>query len=89
MGHTPDFTQIVSKCNGRIIIIDTGITPAYGGIISSLKIEYVLRPLEALAPLSSQASSRARWKEVETVTALYPDSQKQLVKQERIIEGDY
>jgi hypothetical protein len=24
MGHTPDFEKIVSRCGGKIIIIDTG-----------------------------------------------------------------
>jgi hypothetical protein len=24
MGHTPDFEKIVSRCGGKIVIIDTG-----------------------------------------------------------------
>ncbi|THV07309.1 Metallo-dependent phosphatase [Dendrothele bispora CBS 962.96] len=30
MGHTPNFHNIVSRCDGKIIIIDTGISHAYG-----------------------------------------------------------
>jgi hypothetical protein len=29
-GHTPNFDGMVSRCNGTILLIDTGISPAYG-----------------------------------------------------------
>lgn len=29
MGHTPNFEGMVSRCNGTILLIDTGISPAY------------------------------------------------------------
>ncbi|KAL7419822.1 hypothetical protein Q5752_005738 [Cryptotrichosporon argae] len=43
-GHTPDFEKIVSRCNGSVIIIDTGISSAYGGVLSALEIVYTLTP---------------------------------------------
>ncbi|WWC87538.1 uncharacterized protein L201_002428 [Kwoniella dendrophila CBS 6074] len=45
-GHTPNFEQIVSRCNGSIIIIDTGISSAYGGVLSAMEIIYTLTPLK-------------------------------------------
>ncbi|WVF66710.1 hypothetical protein IAT40_001452 [Kwoniella sp. CBS 6097] len=44
-GHTPNFEHIVSRCNGSVIIIDTGISSAYGGVLSALEIVYTLTPL--------------------------------------------
>ncbi|KAK6906924.1 hypothetical protein I203_100913 [Kwoniella mangroviensis CBS 8507] len=44
-GHTPNFEHIVSRCNGTIIIIDTGISSAYGGVLSALEIVYTLTPI--------------------------------------------
>lgn len=44
-GHTPDFEKIVSRCDGGAIIIDTGISKAYGGVLSALEIEYTLHEL--------------------------------------------
>ncbi|KAI0319218.1 Metallo-dependent phosphatase-like protein [Amylostereum chailletii] len=64
MGHTPDFKKIVSRCEGKIVIIDTGISHAYGGVLSALSVEYSLRPL-------SKSSTSRRWRETEVVTALY------------------
>ncbi|WWC68962.1 uncharacterized protein I206_102898 [Kwoniella pini CBS 10737] len=43
-GHTPNFEKIVSRCNDSIIIIDTGISSAYGGVLSALEIIYTLLP---------------------------------------------
>ncbi|WWC59955.1 uncharacterized protein I303_102518 [Kwoniella dejecticola CBS 10117] len=45
-GHTPNFERIVSRCNGSIIIIDTGISSAYGGVLSALDIVYTLTPVK-------------------------------------------
>ncbi|KZT40017.1 Metallo-dependent phosphatase [Sistotremastrum suecicum HHB10207 ss-3] len=52
MGHTPDLEQITSRCDGRVVIIDTGITPAYGGILSALRIQYALTPIAASSQLA-------------------------------------
>jgi len=93
MGHTPTYEHMVSRCDGTIIIIDTGITPAYGGVLSALKIEYGLfpaqhDPLAARTTNSSTASIR-RWRELEIVRALYEDSADEIARSDRIIEGDF
>lgn len=41
-GHTPNFERIFHRCNSDIIIIDTGISRAYGGVLSALEIDYKL-----------------------------------------------
>ncbi|KAJ3560061.1 hypothetical protein NP233_g11080 [Leucocoprinus birnbaumii] len=71
MGHTPDLEKIVSRCGGKIIIIDTGITPAYGGVLSALSVQYTLEPI-------GEAEEK-QWTEKEVITALYPDRQDVLV----------
>ncbi|WRT65428.1 uncharacterized protein IL334_002371 [Kwoniella shivajii] len=48
-GHTPNFEHIVSRCNASIIIIDTGISSAYGGVLSALEIIYTLTPINEKA----------------------------------------
>ncbi|KAM0786442.1 hypothetical protein ACM66B_001905 [Microbotryomycetes sp. NB124-2] len=64
MGHTPHFEGVQSRCDGLIILIDTGISRAYGGAHSSLEINYALDSLE---------DDESSWNETETVTALYTD----------------
>jgi len=95
MGHTPNFQRIVSRCNGKVVIIDTGITPAYGGVLSALRVEYSLYPVKPLAPLtvdqlhlSSDKNPRRQWKEVEVLTAIYHDRHEFLTKAERVINLD-
>ena len=70
---------ITSRCDGKVIIIDTGISHAYGGILSALSIQYTLSP-------SSDPTSR-QWREREIVTAIYPDRQEVLVVEERTVMG--
>jgi len=82
IGHTPDFEKIVSRCGGKVIIIDTGISHAYGGVLSALSITYSLTPL----PLSEDGEKR--WKERETVVAVYPDGQDLLADDVREITGE-
>jgi len=82
MGHTPNFEKIVSRCNGKIIIIDTGISHAYGGALSALSVEYTLKPIPLLS------SSEKKWREREVVKALYVDHSVILVDEERDIFGD-
>ncbi|KAF8656201.1 hypothetical protein AX16_002637 [Volvariella volvacea WC 439] len=84
MGHTPDFSNIVSRCQGKVIIIDTGISHAYGGVLSALSIHYTLTPIEKADNLAEQ-----KWEEREVVTALYPDRQDILVDETRDIVGDF
>ncbi|KAJ7158618.1 Metallo-dependent phosphatase-like protein [Mycena filopes] len=82
MGHTPDFTGIVSRCNGKIIIIDTGISHAYGGALSALSIHYTFTPVDT-------EDGELRWIEREVVSALYVDRQETIVDQERELSGDF
>ncbi|GLB40376.1 putative calcineurin-like phosphoesterase [Lyophyllum shimeji] len=81
MGHTPDFKGIVSRCKGKIIIIDTGISHAYGGVLSALSIHYTLTPIGD--------DVEQRWVEKEVVSALYPERQEVLVVDEREVVGDF
>ncbi|KAJ7446921.1 Metallo-dependent phosphatase-like protein [Mycena galericulata] len=83
MGHTPDFTGIVSRCNGKVIIIDTGISHAYGGALSALSIHYTF------TPLGDSEDGEPLWKEREVVSALYVDRQETIVDEERLVAGDF
>ncbi|WBW75266.1 vacuolar endopolyphosphatase [Schizosaccharomyces osmophilus] len=38
MGHTPQFSGIRSRCNGQIVLIDTGLSTAYSGERAVLRI---------------------------------------------------
>lgn len=82
IGHTPDFEKIVSRCGGKVIIIDTGISHAYGGVLSALSITY------SLTPLPPTQDGEPRWKERETVVAIYPDRQDLLADDVREVTGD-
>ncbi|EIW83937.1 Metallo-dependent phosphatase [Coniophora puteana RWD-64-598 SS2] len=78
MGHTPNFEGIRSRCDGKIIIIDTGISHAYGGAISALSVEYKLVPLQ-----------KGGWKEQEVVKAIYAEKEEEvLVMASRDVDGD-
>jgi len=84
MGHTPDFQRIVSRCGGKIIIIDTGISHAYGGALSALSIDYTLTPTTV-----DMFGKVIAWKEREVVMALYLDREEILADDERDVEGDF
>jgi hypothetical protein len=62
--------------------MSTGISHAYGGALSALRIDYTLKP----ASLSS--SSEKKWREQEVVKALYVDHSVVLVDEERDVFGD-
>lgn len=68
MGHTPNLHSIVAKCGGKVLIIDTGISHAYGGVLSALSVEYTLEPV-----------SSGGWREQEVVKALYADQDDELL----------
>ncbi|KAH0833044.1 hypothetical protein J3R83DRAFT_12035 [Lanmaoa asiatica] len=68
MGHTPHLQSIVARCGGRVLIIDTGISHAYGGALSALSIEYSLEPVKG-----------GGWKEQEVVKALYAEREDELL----------
>jgi len=80
MGHTPNFQKIISRCNGKIIIIDTGISHAYGGALSALSIKYTLAP---------HPTDKGKWTERELIVALYPNRQEVVLAQQREIEGKF
>ncbi|KAI0331904.1 hypothetical protein GY45DRAFT_1321712 [Cubamyces sp. BRFM 1775] len=84
MGHTPDFQKIVSRCGGKIIIIDTGISHAYGGALSALSVTYTLTPTSEFTDAETQ-----RWTEKEVVKALYVDREVVLAEDERDVVGDF
>jgi hypothetical protein len=87
--------NIVSRCNGKIIIIDTGaffdrlvsaclsarlgISHAYGGVLSALSIEYTLTP----------TTEHQKWIEKEVVSAVYVDRTDVIAIDERVIVGDF
>ncbi|KAH9994785.1 hypothetical protein BJV77DRAFT_993083 [Russula vinacea] len=79
MGHTPDFEEIVSRCNGKIIIIDTGISHAYGGALSALSVEYILEDVR-----SSSSSEKNKLREKEVVKAVYVNRTVVLVDEDEI-----
>ncbi|KAJ9104033.1 hypothetical protein QFC19_004167 [Naganishia cerealis] len=89
-GHTPNFEEIVSRCNGEVIIIDTGISKAYGGVLSALEIVYSLYEVEASSSrdagdsaqelmISTEAQPRLQFNEVEEVTAMYRSDKRVLL----------
>ncbi|KAH8100831.1 hypothetical protein BXZ70DRAFT_1077448 [Cristinia sonorae] len=84
MGHTPDFQKIVSRCGGKIIIIDTGISHAYGGALSALSIEYSL----SAAPELAVDGRQKVWVEREVVKALYVDGEVVLADDSRTVEAE-
>ncbi|KAI0367776.1 Metallo-dependent phosphatase [Pilatotrama ljubarskyi] len=83
MGHTPDFQKIVSRCGGKIIIIDTGISHAYGGALSALSVTYTL------TPIPESGSKGQQWTEKEVVKALSVDREVVLASDEREVVGDF
>ncbi|KIP07649.1 hypothetical protein PHLGIDRAFT_105415 [Phlebiopsis gigantea 11061_1 CR5-6] len=85
MGHTPNFEKIVSRCDGKIIIIDTGISHAYGGVLAALSVDYTLTPLTK----SHGSPKTKKWREREVVTAVYLDHREVLAVSERDIEGAF
>lgn len=89
--------NIKSRCNGKIIIIDTGISHAYGGVLSALSIHYTLTPKSSSSPSSKNKNHKHKhddddedkWVEREVVSALYVDRQEIIVTEEREIVGRF
>lgn len=63
------------------IIHSTGISHAYGGVLSALSIHYTLRPI------GDDASNR--WIEREVVSALYHGRREVIVTDEREVVGEF
>ncbi|WVQ73890.1 hypothetical protein IAR50_003471 [Cryptococcus sp. DSM 104548] len=89
-GHTPNFEKIVARCNAEVIIIDTGISSAYGGVLSALEVVYTLTPIDeegrdhSQDPLLLSADKlKGRFLEREEVYAIYKHGKKQLAIEER------
>ncbi|WVR04071.1 hypothetical protein IAU60_001070 [Kwoniella sp. DSM 27419] len=97
-GHTPNFDHMVSRCNGSVIIIDTGISSAYGGVLSALEIIYTLTPVDTgdhrqdpfMAPQTHNSNVtitteglKGRFMEREEVHAIYERRRVQLALEER------
>ncbi|EPQ26934.1 uncharacterized protein PFL1_05568 [Pseudozyma flocculosa PF-1] len=82
MGHTPHFDGFVMRCpSAEILLIDTGISRAYGGEQSALVIDFELVPL----PSSKQDGDRGHgkqelWRETETLSALYRGRKPKVLK---------
>jgi len=92
--------KIVSRCGGKVIIIDTGsliwflptlavlnvnltgISHAYGGVLSALSITY------SVTPLPPTEDGKKRWIERETVVAVYLGGQDLVADDAREITGD-
>lgn len=68
MGHTPNMRSVVARCGGKVLIIDTGISHTYGGVLSALSIDYSLEPVKG-----------GGWKEQEVVKALYAEQDDELL----------
>ncbi|KZP22815.1 Metallo-dependent phosphatase [Athelia psychrophila] len=85
MGHTPNMDEIVSRCGGKIIIIDTGISHAYGGALSALSIEYTLAPVSG----ETETGGEREWQETEVVTAIYEKRRDVLALDERRVFGEF
>ncbi|KAG8892953.1 hypothetical protein FRC01_013857, partial [Tulasnella sp. 417] len=79
MGHTPNFTGMVSRCGGKILLIDTGISHAYGGVLSAARFTYTLTPTKR----------KGYWIEKEVVTAIYEHHEEALVDSAREIQADF
>ncbi|KAM0750927.1 Metallo-dependent phosphatase [Meredithblackwellia eburnea MCA 4105] len=98
MGHTPHFEGPVMRCNGKVLLIDTGISRAYGGAISAVEFLYTLSPIaqeeDDVDNFGDEARRRrsppmsTRWREKETVTAWFVGDRPNevLVRDERVLE---
>ncbi|KAG9000408.1 hypothetical protein FRB94_005462 [Tulasnella sp. JGI-2019a] len=79
MGHTLNLSHIVSRCDGKILIIDTGMTHAFGGVLSAAKFTYTMWP----------SDTQGRWIVRDMVTAMYPDHEEVLVDEVEEVKADF
>ena len=87
----------MDRCNASIIIIDTGISRAYGGILSALEIVYTLHPVKKADdghrqdPFMTDPNVKPdlipgeRYWEREEVHAIYPSGRKLVAMREEEI----
>ncbi|PWN52085.1 Metallo-dependent phosphatase [Violaceomyces palustris] len=72
MGHTPHFKGFVVRCpSSEILLIDTGISRAYGGEQSALIIDTELTRMMASDGEKAPQEGQIKWRETEVLTALY------------------
>ena len=98
MGHTPTFTNIVSRCKGKVIIIDTGmylcplLLPG-SNHLNLLGISHayggVLSALSITYTLDPVGGQSNVWKETEEVVAVYEHSHTVIAVDSRELKGDY
>lgn len=69
MGHTPHFDGFVRRCEDKILLIDTGISRAYGGEQSALVFDTMTKRVES-----------GKWKEEKVLTALYKGRKARILK---------
>ena len=67
MGHTPSLSGFFVRCDGQVLIIDTGISRAYGGKQSALVFD------------TSLTGSAKGWYEKSVATALYVASEPEVI----------
>ncbi|KAK0469706.1 Metallo-dependent phosphatase-like protein [Desarmillaria tabescens] len=90
MGHTiQEVTEITARCDGKILLIDTGMSSAYNdgktGLLSALSIYYTLSPIGRSANPKTQ-----RWKEHEVISAFYADEEEiTMIDETREVAGDF
>jgi hypothetical protein len=95
---TPFVQKIVSRCDGKIIIIDTGrsLDLECDALLIDISIPGIshayggalsaLSITYSLVPISSDDGSE-RWKEEEVIVAMYEDRQEVLAMEERAFHG--
>ncbi|KZV88888.1 Metallo-dependent phosphatase [Exidia glandulosa HHB12029] len=79
MGHTPLFTEITTRCEGKVVIIDTGISRGVLDSPSALEILYTLNP----------TAHSLTWEETEVLTAFYPTGNTTLWTETCTVVGDF
>lgn len=84
IGHTPNFERIFHRCNSEIIIIDTGISRAYGGVLSALEIDYKLYNRPASKGFGMEEHERSGEEEDQEVLEVASGTMKEFVEVETV-----
>lgn len=72
MGHTPHLSGFVVRCKATVLLIDTGISKAYGGEQSALLFDTTLQRAD---------DNKKIWREESRITALYRGRMPRLLDQ--------
>lgn len=74
-----------------LILSPTGISPAYGGVLSALDVVYTLTPKysRGSSDESQESTESTVYIETEKITAIYPGHRKVFVSQRREISGRF